>query len=42
MNKKLKETILALREEIHYYNYLYYIKDESPISDFEFDKKIKQ
>lgn len=34
--------IEALRKEIEYYNYQYYVLSESLISDFEFDEKLKE
>ena len=42
MNKGIQEEILKLRKEIHYNNYLYYIKDSPIISDFDFDQKLKK
>lgn len=37
-----QEKIQLLREELHQYNHAYYILDQSPISDFEFDQKLKE
>ncbi|HER41195.1 MAG TPA: NAD-dependent DNA ligase LigA, partial [Salinimicrobium catena] len=38
----VKEKILALREELHHHNYLYYVLDKPEISDREFDLKLKE
>lgn len=38
----VEEAIRKLREELHTYNYNYYVLDESVISDFEFDQKLKE
>ncbi len=37
-----KEKIMALREELHHHNYLYYVLDKPEISDYEFDQKLKE
>lgn len=37
-----KKRIDELRKEIERYNYYYYTKNESIISDFEFDKLLKE
>ena len=42
MDKEILKEILKLREEIHFDNYLYYIKDSPAISDFDFDQKLKK
>ena len=42
MSKQLENQLIKLREEIHYNNYLYYIKDRPIISDFDFDQKLKK
>lgn len=43
MNKsEIKERILFLREELDRHNYLYYVKSESEISDFEYDHLMKE
>lgn len=42
MSKPALEEIHALREELHRYNFHYYQKSESLISDFEFDQKLKR
>jgi len=42
MDKEILKEILKLREEIHFDNYLYYIKDSPVISDFDFDQKLKK
>ncbi len=38
----IKETIEALREELRKHNYDYYVLDHATISDYEFDKKLKE
>lgn len=38
----IQDTIQSLREELNGHNYNYYILDTPTISDFEFDKKLKQ
>lgn len=38
----IQQTILDLREELNVHNYNYYVLDKPTISDFEFDKKLKQ
>ena len=38
----VEEAIRKLREELHTHNYNYYVLDESVISDFEFDQKLKE
>jgi len=40
MNSDFKK-INKLRDELHHHNYLYYNLNSSIISDFEFDKKLK-
>jgi DNA ligase (NAD+) len=40
-DKALKK-INALRKELDRHNYLYYVKSEPEISDFEFDQKLKE
>jgi len=43
MNKnEAKKEIENLREEINYHNYLYYVKAEPEISDYEFDQKMRK
>ena len=42
MSKEIKNDIITLREEIHYDNFLYYVKDSPVISDFDFDQKLKR
>ena len=42
MSKEIKNEIITLREEIHYNNFLYYVKDSPIISDFDFDEKLKK
>lgn len=41
MSDSIKATIESLRQELHEYNYDYYILDSPKISDFEFDQKLK-
>ena len=36
------ESIKSLRDELNLHNYNYYVLDNPTISDFEFDKKLKQ
>jgi DNA ligase (NAD+) len=36
--KKVKAKLERLRLEIHKHDYLYYVKGESIISDYEYDK----
>lgn len=38
----VKERILQLRDELHRYNYLYYVKNAPVISDKEFDDKMRE
>ncbi|MDN5212129.1 NAD-dependent DNA ligase LigA [Fulvivirgaceae bacterium BMA12] len=40
--EQAKLRIAELTEKINYYNYLYYQKDTSEISDFEFDQLLKE
>lgn len=42
MSDDIKLKIDALREELHQYNYQYYILDEPSVSDFEFDAKLRE
>ncbi len=43
MNKtEAKKRIAQLSEELHYHNYLYYVKAQPEISDYEFDMKMKE
>ena len=43
MNKKeAKKEIKRLRKEINYYNYKYYVENNSIISDYEFDQLLKK
>ena len=42
MPEKIQQRIEDLRAELHQYNYDYYILDAAPISDFEFDLKLKE
>ena len=37
-----KQRILQLRDELHRYNYLYYVKNAPIISDKEFDEKMHE
>lgn len=38
----IQQKINALTDELKRYNYLYYVKAESEISDFEFDAKLRE
>ena len=38
----IKERIDQLREQLHRYNYAYYIEDKSLVSDLEFDQLLKE
>ncbi|MCK0203785.1 NAD-dependent DNA ligase LigA, partial [Ornithobacterium rhinotracheale] len=38
----IEEKIQQLRQEINHYNYQYYVLDQSEISDFDFDMKLKE
>lgn len=40
--KNIKERIIFLKDSIEKYNYYYYTKNESLISDIEFDKLLKE
>ncbi|MCF8331174.1 MAG: NAD-dependent DNA ligase LigA [Bacteroidales bacterium] len=42
MDKSAKKKIEALREELHRHNYLYYVKAQPEITDYEFDMKMKE
>lgn len=42
MAEDILHKIEQLREELHQHNYNYYILDAPTISDFEFDKKLKE
>ena len=42
MSEKIQQKIEELREELHQYNYNYYILDDPSVSDFEFDAKLKE
>ncbi len=37
-----KRKISELSESLHHYNYMYYVKGESLVSDFEFDMLLKE
>jgi DNA ligase (NAD+) len=39
---EIQKTIQDLREELNHHNYNYYVLDTPTISDFEFDKKLRQ
>ncbi len=39
---EIKQSILALREELEQHNYRYYVLSQPSISDYEFDMKIKE
>lgn len=36
------DQILALREELHHHNYLYYVANMPTLSDYDFDLKLKE
>lgn len=38
----IQQRIEALRQELHEYNYEYYVLDNASISDYEFDQKLKE
>ena len=38
----IQNTIISLREELNLHNHNYYVLDNATISDYEFDKKLKQ
>ena len=38
----IKDKINSLRKELHEYNYQYYVLDNSAVSDYEFDLKLKE
>ena len=38
----VKEQIKSLRSELHKHNYNYYVLDDSSISDYDFDLKLKE
>ena len=40
--EEVKRKISKLSESLHHYNYMYYVKSESLISDFEFDMLLKE
>lgn len=42
MVENIKIKIKKLREDIERYNYFYYVKNESIVSDIEYDKKMKE
>lgn len=42
MSEEIKSRIDALREELQYHEYLYYVMDSPEISDIEYDTKMKE
>jgi len=38
----IKDKINSLRKELHEYNYQYYVLDNTAVSDYEFDLKLKE
>ena len=36
------QQIQKLREELNYHNYQYYVLDQPTISDFEYDRMLRQ
>ncbi len=41
MSSKIQDQLLKLREELHQHNHQYYVLDNPVISDYDFDKKLK-
>ena len=42
ISEEIKSKITELSEQLHHYNYMYYVKSESLVSDFEFDMLLKE
>jgi len=42
MSNTIKEKISTLTQQLNYYNHLYYVENQSEISDFEFDQLLKE
>lgn len=42
ISEEIKSKIIELSEQLHHYNYMYYVKSESLVSDFEFDMLLKE
>jgi len=40
--EKAKKKIIELSERLHHYNYMYYVKSESLVSDYDFDMLLKE
>ncbi|MDB4606208.1 NAD-dependent DNA ligase LigA [Crocinitomicaceae bacterium] len=40
--KEAKKKIIELSERLHHYNYMYYVKSESLVSDYDFDMLLKE
>ena len=40
--EEVKSKINELSEQLHHYNYMYYVKSESIVSDYEFDMLLKE
>ena len=40
--EEVKSKINELSEQLHHYNYMYYVKSESLVSDYEFDMLLKE
>lgn len=38
----IKRKIQKLSEELHHYNFLYYVENNPELSDYEFDRKLKE
>ena len=38
----IQNKISHLREQLHHHNYLYYVKNDPEISDYEFDQILDQ
>src|SRR5690554_5071537 len=41
-SKEAQKRIVDLTKELNHYNYQYYIKNVSEVSDFEYDKRLKE
>ena len=40
--EEAKKKIIELSERLHHYNYMYYVKSESLVSDYDFDMLLKE
>tara|TARA_B100001287_G_scaffold233022_1_gene204314 strand:- start:5243 stop:7258 length:2016 start_codon:yes stop_codon:yes gene_type:complete len=41
-SEEAKSKLNQLSDQLHYYNYMYYVKSESLVSDYEFDMLLKE